>query len=233
MGYADLHIHSIYSYDGTARIPEILEFAARRTDLSVIAITDHDEIDGAWEATMLSHRYGIEVVPGLEVTARDGHILALFTEERIPRGLSALETVLAIRAAGGLAVAAHPLARGVHGLSGESIRRILAHPDAAQTLVALESVNAGLPLRGSNGRTADLARSLPVGCTGGSDSHVAWTIGQGVTVFPGQTAADLRAALEARVTTALYREQPSMTRLIATWIPGRVARRVTWAPTHP
>jgi hypothetical protein len=49
-GKADLHIHSDHS-DGLARIPDIMEYVQNRTDLDVIAITDHNTIEGALFAT--------------------------------------------------------------------------------------------------------------------------------------------------------------------------------------
>ncbi|MFT3890831.1 MAG: PHP domain-containing protein [Anaerolineales bacterium] len=49
MGLADLHLHTIYSYDGTASVPAVLT-RARQIGLDVIAITDHDEIAGAIKA---------------------------------------------------------------------------------------------------------------------------------------------------------------------------------------
>ena len=59
MGKADLHIHTAYSYDGTATVAAVLEHVTHHTDLYVIAITDHDENDGALEAVELSPRYGV------------------------------------------------------------------------------------------------------------------------------------------------------------------------------
>ena len=46
MGLADLHIHTIYSYDGKASMPAVLR-RAKQIGLDVIAITDHDELTGA------------------------------------------------------------------------------------------------------------------------------------------------------------------------------------------
>lgn len=43
---ADLHIHTTYS-DGANSVVEIMEHIATRTDLRIIAITDHDTIAGA------------------------------------------------------------------------------------------------------------------------------------------------------------------------------------------
>ena len=74
MGLADLHIHSIYSYDGTTSITAALA-RARQIGLNVIAITDHDEINGSLKALELAPRYGLEVIPGIEVTTAEGGIM--------------------------------------------------------------------------------------------------------------------------------------------------------------
>lgn len=124
---ADLHVHTTHS-DGHAGVEEVLEHAARRTDLRVIAITDHDIIDGALEARALAQEYGIEVVVGEEVSTADGELLALFVERRVPPGRPAAETIAAVHEQGGLAVAAHPYHRlvpsmGRRGLLGRSSGR--------------------------------------------------------------------------------------------------------------
>ncbi|PKL74144.1 MAG: hypothetical protein CVV27_21995, partial [Candidatus Melainabacteria bacterium HGW-Melainabacteria-1] len=53
---ADLHIHSNHS-DGLAKIPEIMEYVASETDMKVIAITDHNTIEGALFAQSLQDLY--------------------------------------------------------------------------------------------------------------------------------------------------------------------------------
>src|SRR5271157_1530456 len=88
MGFADLHIHTIHSYDGTATVPAVLKHVADHTDLDVIAITDHDSLAGLQEGLMLAPRYGLEVIPGCEVTTSEGHLLALFIDRPIQAGLS-------------------------------------------------------------------------------------------------------------------------------------------------
>ena len=62
MGTADLHIHSIYSYDATTTVRAILKQAAD-VGLNVIAVTDHDEIRGSFEAAQLAPQYGLEAIP--------------------------------------------------------------------------------------------------------------------------------------------------------------------------
>ena len=94
MGLADLHLHTIYSYDGTATLPAVLR-RAREIGLNVIAITDHDEIAGALEAVKLASHYGVEVIPASEITTAEGDLLALFIHEKIQPGLSLIETWIA------------------------------------------------------------------------------------------------------------------------------------------
>ena len=75
-GSADLHLHTTYGWDGTAAVSAILRTAAER-GLNVVAITDHDQIAGALVALELAPDYNVEVVPGIEVSTADGHLLAL------------------------------------------------------------------------------------------------------------------------------------------------------------
>lgn len=86
MGFADLHIHSIHSYDGTSSISAILKYVVDRTDLDVIAITDHDTVTGAAEVMQLAPAYGVQVIPGCEISTTDGHLLALFIDRPVKAG---------------------------------------------------------------------------------------------------------------------------------------------------
>lgn len=61
----DLHTHTTYS-DGSQSPADLVEEAARR-GLSAVAVTDHDTVDGLTEAMEAGERYGIEVVPGIEI----------------------------------------------------------------------------------------------------------------------------------------------------------------------
>src|SRR6266496_4427737 len=111
MGLADLHIHTIYSYDGTASVPAVLR-RAQQIRLNVIAITDHDEIAGSLKALELAPKYGLEVIPALEVTTAEGDLLVLNVTAKIPRNLSLIETVLRTGELGGFSIAPHPMAGG-------------------------------------------------------------------------------------------------------------------------
>ena len=58
LGRADLHIHTLAS-DGTAGVEAILDHVERRTDLDVIAITDHERIDAAVAARAMARDRGL------------------------------------------------------------------------------------------------------------------------------------------------------------------------------
>ena len=100
MGLADLHIHTIYSYDGTATVPAVLK-QARRVGLDLIAITDHDEIRGALLAEKLAPQYNLQVIPGVEITTAEGDLLALNIRSLVPAGLPLIETLQQVGALGG------------------------------------------------------------------------------------------------------------------------------------
>src|SRR4029078_3024900 len=81
---ADLHIHTVAS-ERTAGIAENLEHIEARTDLDVIAITDHERIDAALAAQAIARDRGLraEVVVGEEVTTLGGHLLGLYLDRPI------------------------------------------------------------------------------------------------------------------------------------------------------
>ena len=63
----DLHTHSTAS-DGTMSPTELIEYAKEK-DLEALALTDHDTIGGLQEAISAGDKFGIEVVPGIEISA--------------------------------------------------------------------------------------------------------------------------------------------------------------------
>jgi len=170
--------------------PERLAARLAASPLSVAAVTDHDTVEGALRVEAALAGAGPEIVIGSEVSSADGHVLALFICADVPAGLSARATIEAIHDQGGIAIAAHPysLALGVGDLAG----RLLFD--------AIELFN-GAPLMDlANARArARLGGARPAK-VGGSDAHVASAAGRVHTVFPGEGAAGLRAAILTRQT---------------------------------
>ena len=202
LGKADMHLHTLYS-DGTASVRAMLDHVAERTDLDVIAITDHERIDGALRARELhaAGAYPFELVVGEEITTRRGHVLALFITERIPALRPLPETLERIHDQGGIAIAAHPMAPLTPSLGTRSLRAAHAAPDPRHRLDAIELMNpsaAGRARRDARNRLN--ADELGLAAVGNSDAHVTEGIGSAWTWFAGSTAVEYRAAVESRST---------------------------------
>ncbi len=198
-GKADLHIHSLYS-DGTASVQDLLDWVETQTDLDLVAIADHERIDGALRAREVhaAGDYHFALAVGEEITTRRGHLLALFIDERIPSLRPLPETVERVHAAGGIAIAAHPLAPLTPSIGARSLRALAAEPDPARHLDGIELFNPS-----AAGRSRDVARrrlnatTLHLPATGSSDAHVLEGIGSAWTWFAGTTEVEFRAALDA------------------------------------
>jgi predicted metal-dependent phosphoesterase TrpH len=201
MGLADLHIHTKYSFDGSESIQAVLK-RAKQVGLDVIAITDHNEIQGALEAQGLSSKFGIDVIPGIEISTAEGDLLALFVTQTIERDLSLTETVLKVGELEGICIAPHPLDDSFrrHSLGSYPIMKALRNPEVARVLVAIETYNAGTIEKANNRYARILANHLGISQTGSSDAHTLKAIGLGATEFPGRTSKDLLSALRSGVT---------------------------------
>ena len=228
MGLADLHMHTIYSYDGTASVPAVLT-RARQIGLDVIAITDHDEITGSLKALELAPRYGVEVIPGSEVTTSEGDLLALNITQKIDRGLPLTETILKVGELGGFCIAPHPMAGGfgMKSLNAYSILKALRNPQVARTLIAIESYNATTLDRLSNQYARILAERLDIAQTGSSDAHVVEAIGLGATEFDGHAAQDLINALHMGSVHIHKQKEWNSVRIISSWAANYVGSAFT------
>lgn len=228
MGLADLHIHSIHSYDATSSIPAILKYVADQTELDVIAITDHDTMAGLREAMLLAPRYGVEVIPGCEISTAEGHLLGLYITQPVPPGLSLAETIRRVGRQGGLCIAPHPEARGTSSLSGQLIRSALQDAQLAQVLVGVEVFNGGLVYYRDNQATLRLVENLEVARVGNSDAHILQSIGEGSTEFSGNSAVDLRRALEAHATAVRIGTGLQGMQALRHWVPKYIMRKIGW-----
>jgi hypothetical protein len=195
-GRADLHMHTSFS-DGWPSPAELVDHVVMNTDLNVIAVTDHDTIEGALRAVeRADRRRKIEVIVGEEVSSRDGHILALFLESRVRPGMSAAATVHAIHDQGGIAIAAHPFWRTLRQVRSGPVHGVgwLA---AELDFDAIEVENATPGFYIMNQLAHRLNLGLQASEIGSSDAHILDAVGRAYTSFPGRAAADLRLAIEA------------------------------------
>ncbi len=98
-GRIDLHTHSTIS-DGTYTPAELVRYGKKK-GLRAIALTDHDRIDGIEEAQMVGEEVGVEVIPGVELSADFSkgamHLLGLFIDRTSPSFLRRLAVFQAAR----------------------------------------------------------------------------------------------------------------------------------------
>jgi predicted metal-dependent phosphoesterase TrpH len=201
IGSADLHMHTTAS-DGFYPVDQLLDYIAEHSSLSVIAITDHDEIDASLWAYAQRERYPFEVVPGVEVSSRDGHVLALWVERPIAPEMSLADTVAAIHAQGGIAVLAHPIEFFIHG---QVALRNLSQPQRIieAGVDAIEVHNGGAIAPFANTLARHTARQIGLPMLSNSDAHSTAAVGSGITRFEGHTAEDLRRAISTGATQAI------------------------------
>jgi predicted metal-dependent phosphoesterase TrpH len=211
---------------------QVLDFAEEHTRLAVVAITDHDDLAPALAARELHQRrgtYSFDFVPGMEVTTIEGHLLALFVEERVPSFRPLAATLDCIHRQGGLAVIPHPLSPLTRSIGRHGIERILRRRSDGLWFDGIEIANPSPAGRISGRRAArlnDASFRLPV--TGGSDAHYLPLIGSAFTVFRGSTAFELRQAIESRATSAGFGRRHSLREIGAAQIALQTTRAL-WA----
>lgn len=163
----DLHVHTNKSHDAHTRFEQLAPNIVR-TQLDGLAITDHNTL-----ATETSNEPLI--IPGVEISTRDGHIIALGASRLVPRGMSADETIQEIRRLGGISIIAHP-----YDILRSAIRPEILQlkPDAVETLNAASMLHS---LTWKRARAYAETHHLPK--TAGSDSHIPETIGKAFTII--------------------------------------------------
>jgi len=168
----DLHIHSQYSSDGTGSPKEIIKILKKK-GLQGMAITDHNNIEGSLNSIKVAPKDFI-VIPGIEISTLDGHILALNVKENIQRELSVEETIDKINDLGGTPIVPH-LFRNLSGIKRNKFKKI-------RTKISAIEVFNSCSVPQTNLKTVELAREFNLGGTGGSDSHEPIYAGDGYTI---------------------------------------------------
>jgi predicted metal-dependent phosphoesterase TrpH len=187
--FIDLHCHTSASFDCLARPADVVRAAAER-GLTHLVISDHERIDGALAARDAAPA-GLTVIVGEEIKTSDGDLTAAFLERPVPPGMSAAETVAAVREQGGLVGIPHPFDR-MRGSIGTEAR-----VSALAPLVDWIEVHNARLVGGGNERAALFARELGLVGVAASDAHSVMEVGVAYTALDGDpsTPAGLLAAL--------------------------------------
>ena len=203
-------MHTNYS-DGWPSPGTVVSHVAAAGGLDVIAITDHDTIEGALRAAEFASGQpdAPHVIVGEEVSSRDGHILGLFLEKRVRPGLSAAATIGAIHDQGGLAIAAHPFWRTERQVRGRA-RHGVGWWAAELEFDGIEVENATPGFYVFNQMAHRLQEGVGKAELGNSDAHIVDAIGRAYTSFAGSTPVALRSAIERRRTGAHRARYPAM-----------------------
>ncbi len=193
----DLHVHSYFSSDA-ASSPEALITAAKLRGLDGIAITDHNSCRSAEycrdqglanaDGTAVD---GFLVVPGVEVSTADGHLLCIGATLPEMIGVPAVEVERAIHAAGGVAIPAHPFDRWRSGIRPDVLKQLKSP--------VIEVFNAAVTSRAFNAQSLAHAESRGLHGTAASDAHHASAVGTAVTAFEMEalTVSQLLDAIRA------------------------------------
>ncbi|MEM2136899.1 MAG: CehA/McbA family metallohydrolase [Candidatus Methanomethylicia archaeon] len=166
----DLHVHTPYS-DGNGSILEII-YEAYRRGMNGIAITDHYTTMGFEEAEKYAERFGLIVIPGVELRTDAGHIIALGVRWNLDyeAKLSYKEALKLIRGIGGVSIIAHPATH--MRKSGEWLKN---KPDA------IEVLNSSYPFKFMINKSLNIAEKLMIPMTAGSDAHNPSCVGNAYT----------------------------------------------------
>ena len=159
----DSHIHSEYSSDSHSKIDDILK-VAKKEKIDVIAISDHNTVDGTDEVLKKTRNTDILAIPSIEISSSKGHIIGFGCEETIPRDLSPQDTIDRIHDLGGLAIIPHPFCFYRHGLLHNTDYKDLK-------IDAIETKNARFVVGYCNNKAKNLSKNENFPALGASDAH--------------------------------------------------------------
>ena len=196
----DLHVHSIKSDDGRAKVRNYCQWIrSRNIGIDGFVLTEHRQFDFESDYSALAEEFGQVILKGSEVETEYGHVLVFGVTEALTKafdfsaiGLPLRDVLAACEAEGAIAAPCHPGRRRV-GMSAH-----LETLGAPAGVRIVEVRNGGS--RGDEDAIAQrMAEAQGYLGIGGSDAHIVSHIGRCATRFPErvETEAALVAALRA------------------------------------
>ncbi|MFA4982694.1 MAG: PHP domain-containing protein [Candidatus Micrarchaeia archaeon] len=189
---ADLHIHTHFSKDSLSEPRAILRAAVNR-GLSAVAITDHNEIKGAFSAAHIAREEEIplQVIIGEEVMCDEGDLLVYFLKRKISPGPLG-QVLKEVKRQGAVCCAAHPYDFGRHAIDLSKV------PEKSLGAIgAIEVFNARVPQKSMNGRALSFAIAHGKAELAGSDAHHPSEVGAAYAEFPGITYLGAKSLISA------------------------------------
>lgn len=174
---SEFHVHTIYSKDSTLSYLFLL-FMLKIKNIDTVAITDHNEIEGAIQYKKLLEKHKINVIVGEEIFSLDGEIIGLGLNEKIEPNLSAKKTIELIKKQNGIVYIPHPY-------DEKRIKTVLKEKTILENKDLIDLIEV------HNGRNIDsifsvkqeeIADKYNIKKIVGSDSHVFFEIGRNYVV---------------------------------------------------
>ena len=193
MLFGDFHMHTHFSKDSLTRPDKLLD-SAIKVGLTCIAVTDHNTTKGGFEVQRLAKERNapIRIIVAEEVKTSQGEVTGLFLKEEVPRDMSPMDTIRAIKEQGGLVSLPHPY---------DKIRRsplkAAAIEEVIRSIDIIEVFNARTTFMSDVIKAKELAEKYKLPAGAGSDAHIAWELGRVYVEFPDfdGTAKEFKLAL--------------------------------------
>ena len=165
---ADLHIHTKYSLDSSINPKSLVDQLYSHGSIRVIAITDHNTVEGYHKVRELAAPYpDILVIPGIEIGTPLGDLIVLGADQAPPKLRDVNEVISFAKEKDGVVIVPHPYRE--YGL-GSSAK--------LYAVDAIETLNGSTPLH-MNKLAENLAKEMGLPSVAGSDAHNVdqlWTV---------------------------------------------------------
>jgi predicted metal-dependent phosphoesterase TrpH len=182
--------------------PKNLVNAAKRKGMDGIAVTDHDTMENV--ETIREYADKLEIIPGVELTTTEGHILAWFVNE-VPESKDPLEVIEDVHNQGGYTCLAHPM---------DFLRQTFRTEEVYNKTDFIEAINSRVLPFWLNSKAQNKANKSNLPITGGSDAHFRFEIGRAFT----STEIKIEEALKTKKTRAEGR---------GGYLSGHIATKIT------
>lgn len=173
----EFHVHTRFSHDSfLGRCALLMMCKIRRID--AVAITDHNEIEGALALKSYLENNGVSVIVGEEIFTSEGEIIGLFLKDRVEPGLTPEDTVAEIKRQNGIVYVPHPYDEKRHKtvLSHAAFERCSNWVDCAEIH---NGRNVDLRFSAVQKRICEEMGVLPIV---GGDAHCFFEIGRNICI---------------------------------------------------